>query len=111
MNLLYEFYCVKYRLEDEESNPLPLQVERLRLSSSILNGFPRVGTVLRVTIDQAFGDISPELILQLKESNRWMKIRNMSCKQEFGLWHGSFRTDSKIQLLSDTDEIVLQRKK
>ncbi|KAL5538772.1 hypothetical protein UlMin_043912 [Ulmus minor] len=100
---------VQERLEDERSNPLPLQVEAFPLHISTVCHFPRVGSVLRIEASKSEGDFS---ILN-NYIGRWVKIRNMSSctRLGLGLWYGRLVYNSRVRLLSDNDDIVVEHKR
>ncbi|KAF8392728.1 hypothetical protein HHK36_023077 [Tetracentron sinense] len=94
------------KLEDEAHNPLPLQIES-SLPRDILGTFPCVGTILRVIADQAY----EKLGLHFQGSGQWVRLRNITCQVCSGLWRGVLVPSSKIQLLSNEDNIVAERQR
>ncbi|PON64853.1 Protection of telomeres protein [Parasponia andersonii] len=96
---------VQRSLEDEEDDPLPLEVEPTTLNMHILRKFPCVGTVLRV---MAHVDMS----VHFPQMGQWVKIRNMKCDQlESGLWLGHLLPTTKLRFLPDNEPTVIECKR
>ncbi|XP_010271002.1 PREDICTED: protection of telomeres protein 1a-like isoform X2 [Nelumbo nucifera] len=91
------------KLEDEVEKPLPLNFESFTLPRETLCTFPRVGTILRV-VPRAY----EKLELHFKDSNHWVKFRNISCQVCSGLWYGILMPNSKVRLLSNEDDFVIK---
>ncbi|KAK9161856.1 hypothetical protein Syun_008197 [Stephania yunnanensis] len=96
--------CIPNKLEDEEQNPLPLQLEPC-LSRDNLCTFPCEGTVFRVVVKQEYHNCD----LSLLRCGGWVKFRNIVSKVQSGMWYGAFSSTSRITLLSDEDNMVLLR--
>ncbi|CAN6461274.1 unnamed protein product [Victoria cruziana] len=85
-----------------QSDSFPLQVEEVPLSKDILSTFPCIGTILRIVAGKSFDDT----LVHLKVLGQWVKLRNITCRQKFGLWEGLMVASSRIFLLSDQDSIA-----
>nr|CAD1820526.1 unnamed protein product [Ananas comosus var. bracteatus] len=80
----------------------PLHLEELPLSREVLCSFPPVGTVLRVFSNKVFKEFS-----HLQESQHWVRLCNMNCEVLSGVWKGVLGPSSKVRLLSNVDDSVL----
>ncbi|XP_020106918.1 protection of telomeres protein 1a-like isoform X1 [Ananas comosus] len=80
----------------------PLHLEELPLSREVLCSFPPVGTVLRVFSNKVFKEFS-----HLQESQHWVRLCNMNCEVLSGVWKGILGPSSKVRLLSNVDDSVL----
>ncbi|XP_042511828.1 protection of telomeres protein 1b-like [Macadamia integrifolia] len=98
---------IQTKLEDEMENPLPLQLESLPLPRDVLCTFPSIGTILRVPVNQE----NEKLGLHLIGSGRWIKISNINCEEQAGLWKGNLLPSTRLQYLSNEDNIVIQRQR
>lgn len=86
----------------EEENPSPLHLEAVPLARETLCTFPHVGTVLRISIYKPFEDM-----YCLQSGLFWIKMCNIYCKLQSGLWKGVMECPrSNIFLLSEDDYSV-----
>ncbi|GAV81092.1 Telo_bind domain-containing protein [Cephalotus follicularis] len=92
--------CTK--LEDEMYNQLPLHLEPLPLSRDILRTFPVVGTILRVIIDHSI----QKHILHLLKADTWVKLLNVLCEVNGGLWYGVLTPFTKLRYMSNEDHLL-----
>ncbi|KAF3774849.1 Protection of telomeres protein 1a [Nymphaea thermarum] len=83
-----------------QSGSFPLQLEEVPLSRDILSTFPCIGTILRIVTGKSF-----DTLVHLKVLGQWVKFRNITCRQKFGLWEGLMVASSRIFLLSEQDNI------
>lgn len=90
------------KLEDEQHNPLPLHIESSPLDVEILRKFFPVGTVLRVSTDRSHENFGR----YFTATDKWVRIRNMSCQASSGMWHGLLQSSSRIRLFSNNDNVV-----
>lgn len=95
------------KLENEEANPLPLQLEPQTLDRDTLCMFPTVGTVLRIFVDQR----NVQLNLSSLTTGRWVKLINLTFEVHEGLWRGVLTSSSKIRLVPNEDRHVLERER
>ena len=96
--------CV-IRLEEHES--IRLQIESAPLPTNVLGKFPCVGTVLRVIADRSYGKLGEHF----NNIGYWVRIRNVLCETDSGLWKGFLTSKSKVRLLSENDNNVIERKR
>lgn len=75
------------------------------LPRNILCKFPCVGTVLRVFIEMQID----ELLWQLPGIGHWVKLRNMTCRTQSGIWEGVMTHTSKVSILSSQTEERYER--
>ncbi|KZV17793.1 protection of telomeres protein 1a [Dorcoceras hygrometricum] len=92
-------------LTDEEWNSLPLHIEPFSLPEHVIHKFPRVGTVLRVLVDEQYETFGSHF----QHGEKWLRLRNLMCKTESGLWKGIFTLETKFRLLSEQDNSVKDR--
>ncbi|CDP16693.1 unnamed protein product [Coffea canephora] len=85
------------------ADKLPLQLEQTGLPPSVLNNFPRLGTVLRVMIDEKYENFGNHF----KIVRDWVRIRNLHCRTVSGLWEGVLTPQTKIRHLSRNDNSVV----
>ncbi|KAL5544938.1 hypothetical protein UlMin_008722 [Ulmus minor] len=95
------------RLEDERENPLPLHLESFPLPRNVLCNFPVVGTVLRVVFDQGF----KRHLLHLLNAGQWVKLINVFCEVQAGLWRGVLTPVTKLRYTPSWDNLVLERQR
>lgn len=88
---------LRCRLADEEWNSLPLHIEPVSLPQHVLLEFPRVGTILRVLVDEKYESFG----FHFQHGGKWLRLRNLMCKTESGLWKGIFTLETKFRLLSE----------
>lgn len=93
------------RLTDEEQIALPLQIEPVRLHEDVLRNFPHVGTVLRIVA----GEVYEESGIHFQFVGNWVRMRNLQCKTESGLWKGVLTQATKCRPLSEKDNSVIDR--
>ncbi|KAJ0105704.1 hypothetical protein Patl1_19608 [Pistacia atlantica] len=99
--------CIHSKLEDEMEHELPLQLEPFPLSKDILCSFPAVGSILRLIIDK---DIEKH-ILHLLNTFKWVKMLNVHCKVNAGLWCGVLTHFTRLSYLPDEDCLILERQR
>lgn len=92
-------------LADEEWKSLPLHIEPVSLPQHVLHEFPRVGTILRVLVDEKYESFG----FHFQHGGKWVRLRNLMCKTESGLWKGIFTLETKFRLLSEQDNSVKDR--
>ena len=85
------------------ADKLPLQLEQTGLPPNVLNNFPRLGTVLRVMIDEKYEHFGNHF----KIVRDWVRIRNLHCRTVSGLWEGVLTPQTKIRHLSRNDNSVV----
>lgn len=93
---------------DEEMDILADQLEDsliVSLPRNILCKFPCVGTVLRVITEMQID----ELLRQLPGIGHWVKLRNMTCRTQSGIWEGVMTHTSKVSILSCHTEESYER--
>ena len=100
--LILCFY--KHSLDAEKEKPAPLCLEPLPLSQDILCSFPCEGTVLRISADKFFEDIH-----YVPVGDHWVKLCNVTCEWQSGMWKGLVNSSSKIYMLSDENDKVQYR--
>ncbi|XP_057468472.1 protection of telomeres protein 1a-like isoform X2 [Actinidia eriantha] len=93
------------KLEEHES--IRLQIESAPLPTNVLGKFPCVGTVLRVIADRSYGKLGEHF----NNIGYWVRIRNVLCETDSGLWKGFLTSKSKVRLLSENDNNVIERKR
>ncbi|KAJ6817570.1 putative protection of telomeres protein 1b [Iris pallida] len=93
-------------LDIERETPTPLHLEEQPLPKEILCNFPREGTVLRVTTSKFVPDIHRLLGVAC-----WVKICNITCELQSGIWKAMTTPYSKFNLLSDDDGNVQHRQR
>ncbi|KAF8407619.1 hypothetical protein HHK36_006752 [Tetracentron sinense] len=98
---------MNHRLADEMEKPLPLQLESLPFSRDVLCTFPSVGSILRVTVETG----NEKLGLHLLDSGKWVKFINIICQVRSDLWHGVMKPFTKLRILPNEDNIILQRQR
>lgn len=91
------------RLEEERDNQLALQLEPFPLSRSILCMFPTVGTVFRVVLDKAM----EKYVLHSLKIGEWVKLLDLRCEVNAGLWFGVLKSDTKLQYIPKEDDLIL----
>ncbi|XP_073132728.1 protection of telomeres protein 1b-like [Henckelia pumila] len=84
---------------------LPLRIEPVSLPEHVLREFPHVGTVLRVVVDGKYESFG----FHFQHADKWVRLRNLACETESGLWKAIFTPSSKIRLLSGQDNSVDDR--
>ncbi|XP_020271081.1 protection of telomeres protein 1b-like, partial [Asparagus officinalis] len=85
-------------LDMEEEQPIPLFLEPLPLSKEILRSFPLEGAVLRIFEDNCF-----EPINHFRGGDYWVRLCNVTCEIQSGLWRGVVNSSSKVFKLSNED--------
>lgn len=98
---------MNYRLEDEMDHELPLQVEPLPLSRDILCSFPAVGSILRVIIDKGI----EKHILHLLKIGNWVKLQNVLCQVDAGLWFGVLTHFTRLRYVPTNDNLIVERQR
>lgn len=98
----FPFCILENSLNTEMTAPTPLRPEELLLSREVLCSFPPVGTVLRVFADKFFKEF-PHLL----NGGCWVRLCNINCEVQSGIWKGMLKVCSKIRLLSDDESTVL----
>ncbi|XP_078171616.1 protection of telomeres protein 1b-like isoform X1 [Carex rostrata] len=90
--------------DQQSTPPIPLQIEEAPLPRDTICNFPCVGTILRVFANKNFAEIS-----KLRDHDRpWVKLCNLTCTMHFsGIWEGVLQPFSRIRILSDQDNSVL----
>ncbi|CAI9785616.1 unnamed protein product [Fraxinus pennsylvanica] len=96
---------INTKLTDEEQIALPLQIEPVRLHEDVLRNFPHVGTVLRIVA----GEVYEESGIHFQFVGNWVRMRNLHCKTESGLWKGVLTQATKCRPLSEKDNSVIDR--
>lgn len=91
------------KLEEERDNQLALQLEPFPLSRSILCMFPTVGTVFRVVLDKAM----EKYVLHSLKIGEWVKLLDLRCEVNAGLWFGVLKSDTKLQYIPKEDDLIL----
>ncbi|XAR53970.1 hypothetical protein NMG60_11028933 [Bertholletia excelsa] len=91
----------------EEHNSMQLQIESVPLRTDLLEKFPCVGTVLRVIVDKAYGEFGNHF----HNIGYWMRLRNILCETDSGLWKGYLLPQSKVRLLAENDSSIVERKR
>jgi hypothetical protein len=111
-----EYGTILYVWDGKDAPPLPivsnlddenhtaLTLENNFVSRDKLTNFPRVGTVLRVTVD---GSIHKEG-LHVLQSDKWIKLINIKIDTHNGFWRGKIMDYSKLRYLRDDDPIALK---
>ncbi|BAT72621.1 hypothetical protein VIGAN_01004300 [Vigna angularis var. angularis] len=94
-------------LENELKNPLPLQRDHLSLPRDILCTFPTVGTILRIIFHIGV----EKSHFHLLTIGKWVKINNLRLKLYAGLWHGIFTVQTKLQYISNEDQLIAERQR
>lgn len=94
----------EHSLDIEKEKPSPLHLEPLPLAQDLLCSFPREGTVLRISADKLFEDIH-----HVRGGDYWVKLCNVTCELQLGMWKGLVNSSSKVFLLSDEDDKVNYR--
>lgn len=93
---------------DEEMDIHADQLEESLIASlprNILCKFPCVGTVLRVFTEMQID----EILRQLPGIEHWVKLRNMTCRTQSGIWEGVMTHTSKVSILSCQTEERYER--
>ncbi|XP_072967984.1 protection of telomeres protein 1a-like [Typha angustifolia] len=89
-------------LDAEGKTPMPLHLEEYSLSRGILCTFPSVGTVLRIFTNSFFKERT-----NLEGGRDWVRLCNITCELQYGIWKGVLQTSSKVRLLSNEDCSVM----
>ena len=87
------------RLSEEMDHPLALSLESVSLARDIVCSFPTLGTVLRVIYQDIELDFIP-----LFRSGTWIKLTNLICELNDGLWRVVLTQYSRIRFASNRDE-------
>ncbi|KAG2667643.1 hypothetical protein I3760_15G126100 [Carya illinoinensis] len=95
------------KLEDEQNNPLPLQLEPLSLPRDLLCTFPTVGTILRVIFHQGI----QKHYLDLLHVGKWVKFVNVLCEVHSGLWLGVLTHFTKLRCTQNEDHLISTRQR
>ncbi|KAL3851459.1 hypothetical protein ACJIZ3_013341 [Penstemon smallii] len=90
------------KLTDEEQILMPLHIESFSLPAHVLHNFPYVGTVLRILVDESYEDFG----VYFHHNEKWVRLRNLMCKTESGLFKGIFTLETKFRPLSEEDDSV-----
>lgn len=90
----------------EEHNSIQLQIS-VPLPTNAISNFPCVGTVLRVIADPAYGNLG----YHFHSIGEWVRVRNVLFEVDSGLWKGVLSGTSKVRLLSENDNSVIERKR
>lgn len=98
---------MNHRLEDEQNNPLPLQLEPLSLPRDLLCTFPTVGTILRVIFHQGI----QKHYLDLLHVGKWVKFVNVLCEVHSGLWLGVLTHFTKLRSSQNEDHLISTRQR
>ncbi|ESR64846.1 protection of telomeres protein 1b [Citrus sinensis] len=98
---------ISKKLEDEMDHELPLQVEPLPLSRDILCSFPAVGSILRVIIDKGI----EKHILHLLKIGKWVKLQNVLCQVDAGLWFGVLTHFTRLRYVPTNDNLIVERQR
>ncbi|CAM0904258.1 unnamed protein product [Alopecurus aequalis] len=93
-------------LNTEASISAPLHLEEAPLPREVLCTLPCIGTILRI-----FSDKFCKEIVHLQKDIYWARFCNITCKQEFGIWKGTWQPSSRVRLLSHEDGSVVERLK
>ncbi|AQK47235.1 Protection of telomeres protein 1b [Zea mays] len=67
---------------------------------------PDFGTVLRIFSDRFVNKVS-----YMQKNIYWARFWNITCKQNFGIWKGTFSDSGGVRLLSNKDDSVVDRLK
>ncbi|AQK47239.1 Protection of telomeres protein 1b [Zea mays] len=92
-------------LDAEAAKSLSLH-EGPPLSREILCTMPDFGTVLRIFSDRFVNKVS-----YMQKNIYWARFWNITCKQNFGIWKGTFSDSGGVRLLSNKDDSVVDRLK
>ncbi|XP_059454142.1 protection of telomeres protein 1a-like isoform X1 [Corylus avellana] len=95
------------KLEDDLSNPVPLQLEPVALQRDLLCTFPAVGTILRVIFDQGMQN----QYLHLLHSGKWVKFVNVLCEVKSGFWLGILTSFTKLRYTPNDDQLISVRQR
>ncbi|KAG8383319.1 hypothetical protein BUALT_Bualt04G0000100 [Buddleja alternifolia] len=93
---------VTTNLTGEQQNSLPLHIEPFCLPGHVLRKFPCVGTILRILVDENYEEFG----VHFQHGEKWVRLRNVMCKTESGLWKGVFTLETKFRPLSEQDGSV-----
>lgn len=84
-------------LDVEGESPLPLHFEIMPFNMTV----PHVGSILRVVVGKHFKEV-----VQLQRGDKWIRLCNMTCITEFGIWKGLLQNTCKIRFLGEVDANV-----
>ncbi|KAI4355730.1 hypothetical protein L6164_004477 [Bauhinia variegata] len=98
---------ISANLEEEMDRPLPLQLENGPLPIDLLRTFPTVGSILRITFDQAIVNNQ----LHLLKIGKWVKFVNMRFEVHAGLWSGVLTPFTKLRYAPNEDSLALSRQR
>ncbi|KAI5055239.1 hypothetical protein GOP47_0030384 [Adiantum capillus-veneris] len=95
--------ATQLRDENNQNPEAELRPEGLPpISRDVVSSFPPVGTVLPVVPDIP----TEELPLQLPTPGTWIKFRNLTCRNQNGVYEAIFVHESKISFLPLTSDLV-----
>uniref|UniRef100_A0A7N0SX49 Protection of telomeres protein 1 n=1 Tax=Kalanchoe fedtschenkoi TaxID=63787 RepID=A0A7N0SX49_KALFE len=96
--------CINNKIfYNEDVNPLPIRNDLNSLPRSVLNRFPKAGTILKLTV---YVDVQTFAAKYFDFNDRWVRMRNIYTQYlHHGMWEAA-TDDLKIRILPDTDLMV-----